>query len=406
MICANHPERESVSFCQNCGKPLCTECSRPVGSGVFCEPCLAARLASAPPVVDSGRVYGTVPGAVPVAPGAANPVLAGLLGFIPGVGAMYNGQYAKGVVHLVVFTLLVSLTDHIPPFGILIAGWVFYQVFEAYHTARAIREGTPLPNPFGLNEVGERFGFGRAWPAGSSAPFAAPPVPPAASGASAGYPAANTAPYGSPVAPPVANAWDTPWQNYAPPPQAAVPPFVPVDAGPFPGQPPLSGGNSFPVGAVILIGLGLLFFFGSSGWFYGVRIERLLPFFLIGLGVWLFVRKMLRTGETLADDGQSNYQYRVLSALRGSVWVILVGVLFLLDEFNILSWGRSWPLFIILAGVMALLQRSMAPSTLPPAPGAYGYPGAYPAAAPVATPPSPASETPVTPVPTHREEGS
>ena len=31
-----------------------------------------------------------------------------LLGLIPGVGAIYNGQYAKGLVHAVVFGLLVS----------------------------------------------------------------------------------------------------------------------------------------------------------------------------------------------------------------------------------------------------------------------------------------------------------
>ena len=28
------------------------------------------------------------------------------LGFIPGVGAIYNGQYAKGLVHAVVFGLI------------------------------------------------------------------------------------------------------------------------------------------------------------------------------------------------------------------------------------------------------------------------------------------------------------
>ena len=40
----------------------------------------------------------------PVASASApNPGLAALLGLIPGVGAMYNGQYAKGVIHLIVF---------------------------------------------------------------------------------------------------------------------------------------------------------------------------------------------------------------------------------------------------------------------------------------------------------------
>ncbi len=68
-----------------------------------------------------------------------------LLGFIPGVGAIYNGQYAKGLIHAVVFGILVSLASRPssmePLFGIMIAGWVFYMAFEAFHTARKRRFG-------------------------------------------------------------------------------------------------------------------------------------------------------------------------------------------------------------------------------------------------------------------------
>ncbi|WP_433984752.1 B-box zinc finger protein [Tunturiibacter empetritectus] len=160
MTCANHPERERIAFCQNCGKPLCQECTRTVGSAVFCEPCLAAKLAGTPPppgaasdarqpgapadtVWQSGA--GMPSGWQP--PAGPNPGLAALLGFIPGVGAMYNGQYAKGVVHLVVFAILVSLADNHGIFGLFIAGWVCYQVIEAYHTAKARRDGTRSPIP-------------------------------------------------------------------------------------------------------------------------------------------------------------------------------------------------------------------------------------------------------------------
>ena len=125
MNCANHPDRERVAFCQNCGKPLCTECVRNVGTSVFCEPCLTARVTATGPATGYG--YAGVPPLVqPVAPGEPNPVIAALLGFIPGVGAMYNEQYAKGLVHLVIFALLVMFGNVNEIFGLLTMGWVFY----------------------------------------------------------------------------------------------------------------------------------------------------------------------------------------------------------------------------------------------------------------------------------------
>ena len=38
----------------------------------------------------------------PMSDPGASPGLAFLLGFIPGVGAIYNGQYVKGLIHVVV----------------------------------------------------------------------------------------------------------------------------------------------------------------------------------------------------------------------------------------------------------------------------------------------------------------
>ena len=40
-----------------------------------------------------------------------SPGLALFLGMIPGVGAIYNGQYAKGLVHAVMFGILCSIVD-------------------------------------------------------------------------------------------------------------------------------------------------------------------------------------------------------------------------------------------------------------------------------------------------------
>jgi len=391
MNCANHPDRERTAFCQNCGKPLCKECTRTVGSAVFCEPCLAAKLAgaSAPPDASASGGY-TYPNAAygapvpPVNAGEPNPGLAALLGIIPGVGAMYNGQYAKGIVHLIVFAILISLADEHGIFGIFIAGWVVYQILEAHHTAKARRDGTPLPNPFGLNDLGERLGFGRAWPGGTPTTQGAPTTEPGA-----------TMPPTATYAPPPPNyppppSWGPSWESYVPP----VPPVPPYGA-PIPGTDPNLpyARNRFPTGAIWLIGLGTIFLIGNAGLFHGFPIHRLVPFFLIGLGVWLFLHKMTVSGATLADDGTAFYRMRLVSALRGSVWIILVGVLFLLSTFGILSWGHSWPLFIIVAGLMAIFERTAYSSTAAPV---------YPAP-PTAPPPGPATTSIVPPTKNDQE---
>ena len=409
MNCANHPDRERTAFCQNCGKPLCPECTRVVGSAVFCEPCLAERLAgagAAPPAGayaypgSDGNVNYSAAGAIPSAPlpGEPNPGLAALLGFIPGVGAMYNGQYAKGVVHLIVFAILVSLADEHGIFGLFIAGWVCYQVIEAHHTAKARRDGTPLPNPFGLNDLGERLGFGKSWPgsgtSASTAQQSTASVPPSQTANSYPPPSAG-------YAPPSVASWSTPsWESYAAPGAQTSPygtPGYPMGAPGYPVDPNLSPlpRNRFPAGAIWLIGLGCLFLVGNAGLFHSFPIHRLVPFLLIGFGVWIFVRKMTDTGSGLADDGTPGYQFRLFRALRGSIWIVLIGVLFLLDSFDILSWGHSWPVIIIVAGLMAIFQRS-------------SYSAAMAASYPYPAPPSPPPADPgtsVVPSTQHDQEG-
>jgi hypothetical protein len=335
-----------------------------------------------------------------------------LLGFIPGVGAMYNGQYAKGVVHLIVFAILVSLSHENGIFALFVAGWICYQVIEAHHTAKARRDGTPLPNPFGLNDLSERLGFGKSWP--SAASTGAPTSQSAAADPSNPSGSPFTPPPTPGYAPPYSANWSaTSWENYAQP--GAVPPYSATSYPGTPGYPGTSGypgypidpnlvptsRNRFPAGAIWLIGLGCLFLIGNSGLFHAFPIHRLVPFFLIGLGVWLFVRRMTDSGTGIADDGTPGYQFRLFRALRGSIWVILVGVLFLLDSFDILSWSRSWPLFIIVAGLMAIFQKLAYSGAMPPTP--YPYP-APPSAPPAAAPPADPG-TSIVPSSQHDQEG-
>jgi len=190
-----------------------------------------------------------------------------------------------------------------------------------------------------------------------------------------------------------------------------MPPQVPLDA-PLDTQVPYPG-NRFPAGAIWLIALGALFLLFNAGFFHGITVRLFVPTLLMGLAVFIFVRKMTSYGYGLSDDGSVNYRLRLFRALRGSIWLALVGLLFFLDEFNILSWGHSWPLFIIAAGVMTFLQRAVYSSAaVPPyvpnyaagyAPS-YGYPPQpVPPAAPAA---APATSTQIVPTSSNDQEGS
>jgi hypothetical protein len=67
-----------------------------------------------------------------------NPGAAFALGLIPGVGAIYNGEFVKAAVHILIFGTLVSVSDatDAPLFGIAAAAFYFYMPFEAYYTAK------------------------------------------------------------------------------------------------------------------------------------------------------------------------------------------------------------------------------------------------------------------------------
>jgi hypothetical protein len=85
-----------------------------------------------------------------------SPGLAFILGMIPGVGAVYNGQYAKGLVHVVILGVLISILANDAAhgfeavFGLLIACFFFYMAFEAYHTAKKRRQGELVEEFSGL----------------------------------------------------------------------------------------------------------------------------------------------------------------------------------------------------------------------------------------------------------------
>ena len=137
MKCANHADVESAYFCRNCGKPMCTQCTHLIQGQAFCEVCLARNV---------GRPAGA-------SPDLANPWVAFGLGWIPGVGAVVNGEYTKAAIHVAIFAGTIALlsSGNVPEageafLGIFLGIFCLYMPFEAYQTARR-KQVAALGNP-------------------------------------------------------------------------------------------------------------------------------------------------------------------------------------------------------------------------------------------------------------------
>jgi len=249
MNCANHSDVTAAAYCRTCGKPLCGPCTRNVGGVVYCESCLAERVQGAPGATYSQTVMSEGMGMPPNSP-HAKPTLAGFLGLIPGVGAMYNGQFMKGLIHLGLFVVIVAVTDKIGPIMIPIyIAYAFYSIFDAYKTAQALEQGLPLPDPFGLERA-----FGTNV---NQTSWHRPPVAPGQAAAGA--------------------AQSTQQQ----------PTYVPEAPG------CASNVNGVPIGAVILIGLGCLFLLHTLDLFT-FDVGRFWPVILIVIGAWMFINRWTR----------------------------------------------------------------------------------------------------------------
>jgi hypothetical protein len=297
MNCAVHTETPAVAYCRTCGKALCAACKRDVRGVIYCENCLAERLQD---VMPPAGAPGAMPsGAAPmmVMPGnGPNPGLAAVLAaFFPfGVGAVYCAQYAKGLAHMLIFALLVwgasSGGDaQSTLFGFGIAFFYFYQIVDAYRSAKALQMGQPAPDPFGLGEV---------LATGSNVKI-----------------------------------------------------------------------SNVPTGALILIALGVLFLLGNLGLFrFHIFSAIVIPLLLIGLGVWMFVRRFGMAGAPPTGCVCANCRARVL---MGPAMLVTVGALWLLSELHGPGFGRTWPILLLVIGLIKVLQSNASTSghlQPPPAP--------------------------------------
>ncbi len=181
MHCAIHQELAAVAFCRECGRGVCVTCRRETEGIVYCEDCWTGLYGVEPEPVMTGSQAGEVPeAAYGIEPGGENPIvssgqpqptprdgaaaaneapsppLAFILGLIPGVGAVYNGQYPKAVLQVLIFGGLIGLLDSSRGGGLkalLVPSMIlflFYMPLDSLRTARALRRGDTVDEFSGL----------------------------------------------------------------------------------------------------------------------------------------------------------------------------------------------------------------------------------------------------------------
>jgi len=74
-----------------------------------------------------------------------NPSLAAFLAIFPGMGAIYNGNIIKGITYMLIFAVLIVLTDNANEpdavvFGLMIAGFFIFQILDSYNEAGKINQ--------------------------------------------------------------------------------------------------------------------------------------------------------------------------------------------------------------------------------------------------------------------------
>ena len=168
MSADTQPDLKIAGYCRLCGKALSDAQVRSAHGTIYCEehvPQESAPSAGPPPgsyAPPPDSPY-TRPAPPPI-PENSSPGAAFVLGMIPGVGAIYNRQYAKGIVHVIILAMLFMAADNGPRgvgplFVLSIMGFWFYMAFEAFHTAQNRRRGIPVDEFSSLmpTEGGSRF---------------------------------------------------------------------------------------------------------------------------------------------------------------------------------------------------------------------------------------------------------
>ena len=310
MNCANHADASAVAYCRTCGKALCANCTRPVRGVIYCEDCLGARMEGTPAGA-AGFVPGTVPAAATQGRVPPLPPPGSGSGPNPTVAGILAGFFPFGVGPVYTGQYAKGLA-HLAIFVLLVAG------------ANASDSGHS-------EALGIICGFGIAF-------FYVYQIIDSVRSAKAIQ-----------MAQPIPDPFGL--------------------AATFGGGARIEA-SKIPMGAIVLILLGVLFLLHTMG--LGFGLDRFWPLILIAIGGWLFARNW-----GLLASGCSGCQCARCRTRRimGPAMMVTVGALFLLENLGALGFGRTWPVILLVIGGVKLLQGSASteghilttgPGTTPP----------------------------------------
>ena len=300
MNCATHSDQAAVAFCRTCGKPLCQHCTHDVRGVIYCEACLAARMeGSVPPppgYVPPASAY------VPPASGYGPPIpptptVPGMrpplnAGPNPAVAGILAGFFPIGVGAVYCSQYAKGLA-HLVIMVVLIIGQSS-DIPWFMHTFLGLAMGF-----FYVYQIIDAVRSAKAMQLGEPAPD----------------------PFG------LAQMFST-GEKFE--------------------------GTKVPVGAAVLIGLGVLFLLHTAGLLEisaGVFISLILMF----LGVWLFAKQWGLIGSRTALCYCEHCRTR---RLMGPAILVTVGIIFLLASVSRFGFWETWPAILLVIGVVKLIQSN------------------------------------------------
>ena len=135
MNCAYHSHNAANVNCNGCGKPLCPACDHRIKGFPYCQDCIVQGVELLRNHYKSSNSD--------YIKAQTSPFLAFALSFCPGLGAAYNGQTVKALVHFAIwvglFQMAILTKEAIFFLGVL--GMWLYSAVDAWKTARLIRSG-------------------------------------------------------------------------------------------------------------------------------------------------------------------------------------------------------------------------------------------------------------------------